>query len=567
VDVVVLKQTKTKELHRSSLAFTGKPVKEVPELGSIIAPPVIEVKDNGELFIALRFNAPAKLIKGEVVAQVTEKEKNAVRDDVADALSVPKHRVHVTVKSVRQMHREAMMKGRSRHATALAKDSADATTPTEQKDGRGELKDEVEFDIKVDSPYVPSDPPTVNPTTGAPTSAAPTSAAPTAKPASYTLRLTGGRTKYDGRVEVLMNGQWGTVCDDKFTPENARVVCHELGLGDPVSFRQIGQLGAHYKINGQTAPIWLDDVKCTGQESSLLQCAFESPHDCKHKEDVTVQCMPTPTRSPTKPGVTWMPTNAPVTRRPTSRPTEPLLNEDGTPKEKSKSSAFWEDTAFIGVSGDPFVIDSSGKKVQFFLPLQHEVHLLTCREMQLYGRAIGTGISGDHQQWFNHFRIAIDGKEQLLLGIEKNATNFGNDEDVDVTTSNITEKQKAFEREHRSLSTIRAIVEGVRLSRTGAVGTGVALVSVWQDKKDRVGDSAAEVVQFSAGNTVMQIKTAVAQKFNSKNEQLLYTHLDLKFIELRRQECTAGILAEIWGTAPMSEETTRMLQPPTDDEQ
>jgi hypothetical protein len=180
---------------------------------------------------------------------------------------------------------------------------------------------------------------------------------------------------------------------------------------------------------------------------------------------------------------------------------------------------------------------------------------------------MGTGIAGDHQQWFNHFRIAIGGKEQLLLGIQKNATDGGDDEDVDVTTSNMTEKQKEFQREHHTLSTLRVIVEGVRLTKTGAVGTGAALVSVWQDKKDRVGDSPAEVVQLSEGNTVVQVKSAVAQKFNAKNEQLLYTHLDLKFIELRRQECTAGILAEIWGTAPMSEETSRMLQPPTEEEQ
>ena len=32
-----------------------------------------------------------------------------------------------------------------------------------------------------------------------------------------------------GRLEVKMDGVWGTVCDDQFTTTNAEVVCRELG--------------------------------------------------------------------------------------------------------------------------------------------------------------------------------------------------------------------------------------------------------------------------------------------------------------------------------------------------
>eukprot|EP00663_Eupelagonemidae_sp_cell21sb_P003542 gene3542-7191_t len=45
----------------------------------------------------------------------------------------------------------------------------------------------------------------------------------------------------------------------------------------------------------------------------------------------------------------------------------------------------------VGVSGDPFVVDQKGTKVQFFLPLQEESLLLTCKQLQLYGRTMGTG--------------------------------------------------------------------------------------------------------------------------------------------------------------------------------
>jgi len=45
------------------------------------------------------------------------------------------------------------------------------------------------------------------------------------------LRLGGGATAREGRLELSYNGIWGTVCDDKFDDINAAVVCHVLGYG------------------------------------------------------------------------------------------------------------------------------------------------------------------------------------------------------------------------------------------------------------------------------------------------------------------------------------------------
>ena len=91
-------------------------------------------------------------------------------------------------------------------------------------------------------------------------------------------------------MEIFYKGKWGTVCDDVWDTSDARVVCRQLGFPDAVSAPGSARFGAG---SGQ---IWLDDVGCSGSESSLVTCQHRGwgVENCGHSEDASVICSSKP---------------------------------------------------------------------------------------------------------------------------------------------------------------------------------------------------------------------------------------------------------------------------------
>lgn len=102
------------------------------------------------------------------------------------------------------------------------------------------------------------------------------------------VRLRGGEYPHEGRVEVYYDGQWGTVCDDHWGFREATVICRMLNYSSAVYAVRYAYFGA----GNSSYPIWLDNVKCRGDEHTIAACTHQgwNDHNCGHYEDAGVIC-------------------------------------------------------------------------------------------------------------------------------------------------------------------------------------------------------------------------------------------------------------------------------------
>lgn len=115
---------------------------------------------------------------------------------------------------------------------------------------------------------------------------------PSNLPPPVPIRLLGGRSEHEGRLQIQIDGKWGTVCDYGWNVINAALVCHQLGLAlNPNDWRlERSEIpGA-----GSSEEIILSHVQCTEHDTDITKCRSEKQgefqNSCTHEMDVGVRC-------------------------------------------------------------------------------------------------------------------------------------------------------------------------------------------------------------------------------------------------------------------------------------
>ncbi|XP_071793437.1 lysyl oxidase homolog 2A-like isoform X2 [Asterias amurensis] len=110
----------------------------------------------------------------------------------------------------------------------------------------------------------------------------------TEDPPPKIARLVGGQHPWEGRLEVYnkKRKEYGTVCDDGWHMNASQVACRMLGYAEALNFHYGNVFGAG------SGKVLLDDVRCTGNETTLFQCkrAKMGKSDCHHSEDIGLTC-------------------------------------------------------------------------------------------------------------------------------------------------------------------------------------------------------------------------------------------------------------------------------------
>ncbi|KAK0049320.1 protein bark beetle [Biomphalaria pfeifferi] len=111
------------------------------------------------------------------------------------------------------------------------------------------------------------------------------------------IRLVDGENEFEGRLEVEINDQWGTVCNDGWIEENSLLVCQQLGL----ALNRDYPLARVQRRAPDSTPVLMNWVSCDETDVDFTKCRSvnEDAPTCSHDKDVYIKCF-----KPTWAGIT-----------------------------------------------------------------------------------------------------------------------------------------------------------------------------------------------------------------------------------------------------------------------
>ncbi|XP_044255606.1 protein bark beetle isoform X2 [Tribolium madens] len=106
------------------------------------------------------------------------------------------------------------------------------------------------------------------------------------------IRLLGGATETEGRLQIKIDNEWGTVCNYGWTMKNAALVCQQLGyvLNPEDWFLKPSETPSA----GMSEDVILSNVQCDDFDLDITKCKAETKgnfeNSCTHENDVGIRC-------------------------------------------------------------------------------------------------------------------------------------------------------------------------------------------------------------------------------------------------------------------------------------
>ena len=155
---------------------------------------------------------------------------------------------------------------------------------------------------------------------------------------SDTVRLAGGSVASEGDVEYCRNNEWRNVCDDLWDKVDADVACRMAGY--PAGAKANGATSDSTFDSRIDVSFWLSEVACTGDESSLAECAhagWDVYDSCKFSERAGVRCKVDTTSATGAPTISGVPQVGETLTADTGG----IVDDDGVPDSASDFTYQW----------------------------------------------------------------------------------------------------------------------------------------------------------------------------------------------------------------------------------
>jgi len=202
--------------------------------------------------------------------------------------------------------------------------------------------------------------------------------------------------------------------------------------------------------------------------------------------------------------------------------------------------------------GDPRTKTADGTETSFYLP---ENKLMSVFEQPPFAISyrVANPLDAAHHagaDWITEVGVAVNGAPANYVNIS--------------IVNPDTLLQSNFTREPplvgAPLSTMRVSVGGKPLMAGVHTFPSMVIKTTFDPKKKRVGCGYVEHVDITTADLRFRVSSARAKKFAEPEMQVKALHLDVEFRHFDRA-AMRGVLPELWGLAPLSEATSKLLSP------